>query len=127
MGNDELVRAVLAAWERRDTAFILDHFTEDAVYHAVPLEPVVGATALQEWVRSFEAVPPGRLEVRHQVAHGDVVVNERTDRITIQGTTVTLPICSVFEIEGGRIRSWREYFDLSALQQELRAGADHRP
>ena len=28
---DQLVRAVLSAWERRDTGFIVDHFTDDAV------------------------------------------------------------------------------------------------
>jgi limonene-1,2-epoxide hydrolase len=24
---------------------------------------------------------------------------------------VTLPICAVFEVEDGRIKAWREYFD----------------
>ena len=39
-------------------------------------------------------------------------MNERTDYITINGVPVTLPICGVFEIENGRIKAWREYFDL---------------
>ena len=120
--NNELVRAVLSAWERRDTAFILDHFTDDAVYHAMPLRPIVGKAALEPWVRSFEQVPPGRLEIHHQVATGDVVMNERTDRITVDGTEVTLAICAVFEVDGGRVRAWREYFDLAGLQSALRAG-----
>jgi limonene-1,2-epoxide hydrolase len=120
--NDELVRAVLSAWERRDTGFILDHFTEDAVYHAVPLRPIEGRAALEPWVKSFEAVPPGKLEIRHQVANGDVVMNERIDRITIEGTVVELPICAVFEIDDGRIKAWREYFDLAGLRSSLRTG-----
>ena len=111
--NDALVRDFLAAWERRDTAFILDCMTEDAVYHAMPLTPIVGKDALAAWVRKFEAVPPGRLEVRHQLASGDAVMNERTDSITLNGKPVTLPICAVFEVERGRIRAWREYFDLA--------------
>ena len=111
--NDALVRDFLAAWERRDTAFILDRMTEDAVYHAMPLTPIVGKDALAAWVRKFESVPPGRLEVRHQVASGDVVMNERTDSVTLNGKRVTLPICAVFEMQGGRIRAWREYFDLA--------------
>ncbi len=111
--NDALVRDFVAAWERRDTDFILDCFTEDAVYHSVPLSPIVGKDAITAWVRGFEGVAPGRLEVRHQVASGNVVMNERTDFITLNGRPVTLPICGVFEMAGGRIRAWREYFDLA--------------
>jgi len=118
--NGQLVRDMLSAWERRDSRFILEHFTEDAVYHAVPLRPIVGKAALTPWVKGFEDVAPGRLEVRHQVAVLDVVMNERTDHITIQGTEVSLPICAVFEIEDGRIRAWREYFDLAGLRASLR-------
>ena len=117
--NDELVRRLLAAWEQRDTRFILEHLADDAVYHAVPLRPIVGRAALEPWVKSFEDVPPGRLEIRCQVASGNVVMNERVDRITIEGTEVTLPICAVFEIEGDRITAWREYFDLAGLQAAL--------
>ena len=111
--NDAFVRNFMAAWERRDTAFILDCFTEDAVYHSVPLTPIVGKAAIEEWVRGFEAVPAGRIEVRNQVASGSVVMNERIDYITLNGKPVTLPICGVFEMDGGRIRAWREYFDLA--------------
>jgi limonene-1,2-epoxide hydrolase len=103
----------MRAWERRDADFIVDCFTEDAVYHSVPLSPIVGRPAIAEWVRGFAAVPPGRLEVHHQVASETVVMNERTDSITLNGQPVVLPICGVFEIEHGRIRAWREYFDLA--------------
>ncbi len=111
--NDALVRDFLAAWERRDTAFILERFSEDAVYHAMPLRPIVGKAALGEWVRGFEDVPPGHLEIRHQAASADVVMNERSDAVTLNGKPVTLPICAVFEVDRGRIRAWREYFDLA--------------
>lgn len=111
----------MAAWERRDTAFILDSFTEDAVYHSVPLTPIVGKAAIEEWVRGFEAVPAGRIEVRNQLASGSVVMNERTDYITLNGKPVTLPICGVFEMDGGRIRAWREYFDLALAKAAYRS------
>ena len=110
--NDTLVRGFLAAWERRDTAHIVECFAEDGIYHSMPLAPIVGRDAIQEWVTAFEDVPPGRLHVHHQVASGDTVMNERTDSITLNGKRVTLPICGVFEIRDGRIKEWREYFDL---------------
>jgi len=111
--NDQLVREFIAAWEQRDSDFIIGCFTEDAVYHSMPLSPIVGKEAIAAWVRGFENIQPGRLEVHHQIATGDVVMNERTDRIVLNGHPVTLPITGVFEIHEGRIRAWREYFDLA--------------
>jgi len=110
--NDTLIRDFLGAWERRDTEHIVDQFTDDGVYHSIPLAPIVGKQAIREFVAGFADVPPGRLVSHHQIASGDVVMNERTDHITINGSPVTLPICGVFEIENGRIKAWREYFDL---------------
>ena len=103
----------MRAWQERDSEFIADCFTDDAVYHAVPLAPITGKDAVVEWVRGFEDTPPGRLEVHVQVASKTVVMNERTDRITLNGRPVVLPICAVFEIDHGRICAWREYFDLA--------------
>ncbi len=111
--NDELVREFIAAWERRDSDFIIGCFTEDAVYHSMPLSPIEGKAAIADWVRSFEGKKPGRLEVLHQIATADVVMNERTDRIELNGHPVTLPITGVFEMRAGKICAWREYFDLT--------------
>jgi limonene-1,2-epoxide hydrolase len=110
--NDAMVREFIAAWERRDTEFIVDHFTDDGVYHSVPLTPIVGKQAIRDFVEGFVGKPPGRLVIRHQVASDTVVMNERTDYITLNGQPVVLPISGVFEIEHGRIKAWREYFDL---------------
>jgi limonene-1,2-epoxide hydrolase len=118
--NDTMIREFLAAWERRDTEHIVDAFTDDGVYHSVPLTPIVGKAAIREFVAGFTDVPPGRLEIHHQVAVGDIVMNERTDYITLNGAPVVLPICGVFEIEDGRIKAWREYFDLSPVKAAYR-------
>jgi limonene-1,2-epoxide hydrolase len=119
--NDALIRDFISAWERRDSAFILNALSDDAVYHAMPLTPIVGKEALRAWVEHFEDIPPGRLEVRHQVAGGSVVINERTDTITLNGKQVTLPICAVFELADGKITAWREYFDLGPAKAAFSA------
>jgi len=121
-GNDRFVRDFLRAWERRDAVFIVDCFTEDAVYHSVPLSPIVGRAAIAEWVHGFDGVPTGRLEVHGQVATESVVMNERTDAITLNGKPVVLPICGVFEMHDGRIRAWREYFDLAPARAAFADG-----
>jgi limonene-1,2-epoxide hydrolase len=110
--NDAMIREFLTAWERRDTEHIVDCFTDDGIYHSIPLTPIAGRAAIREFVSKFVDVPPGRLVVRNQIATDTIVMNERTDHITLNGRPVTLPICGIFEIEGGRIKAWREYFDL---------------
>lgn len=120
--DDAMVREFLAAWERRDTDHIVGAFADDAVYHSVPLTPIVGKDAIRAWMAGFEGVAPGRLEVRNQVAARGVVMNERTDHITLNGTPVSLPICGVFEIEGGKIKAWREYFDLAPARAAYERG-----
>lgn len=121
--NGTLIREFIAAWERRDTDHIVHAFTEDAIYHSVPLTPIVGKPAIREFVKSFEGKPPGRLEIRNQVAGDDVVMHERTDYLTMNGRPVTLPIMGVFEIEDGRIKAWREYFDLGPVRAAYDEGA----
>ncbi len=120
--NDELVRRFMTAWERRDLDFIIECLSEDAVYHSIPLTPIVGKEAVVAWVRGFAGKPPGRLEVHHQVAASNVVMNERTDVIVLNGRTVTLPICAVFEMRAGQIRAWREYFDLAPAAAAYQEG-----
>ena len=109
--NDRMVREFLAAWERRDTEHIMSCWSDDGVYHAISIPPIVGRAAFREFVTRFERVPGGRLEIRRQVASDDVVMNERTDRITFRGKQLVVPICAVFEIREERIAAWREYFD----------------
>ncbi len=121
--NDRMVREFLAAWERRDTAHILSRWTDDGVYHAMPMAPIVGRDALRAFVESFEGVPGGRLEIHHQVASDDVVMNERTDHITFGGRPLVVPICAVFDIRDGRIAAWREYFDLALFAAPDEAGS----
>jgi limonene-1,2-epoxide hydrolase len=111
--NDAIVREFLRAWERRDADLIVEHLTEDAVYHAMPLTPIAGKPAIRAFLARRADVPSPRIVVHHQVASGDVVMNERTDHVVLNGRPVRLPICGVFEFEQGRIKAWREYLDLS--------------
>jgi limonene-1,2-epoxide hydrolase len=115
--NDDLVRRFIAAWERRDSDFIVECFTDDGIYHATPLDPIVGKAAIRKFVTSFEGKPPGRLQIRSQIAAETVVLQERTDYLTMNGRSVVLPIMGAFEIAAdGRIAAWREYFDLGPVR-----------
>ena len=55
----------------------------------------------------------------HQAEAGNLVMNERIDYLTIGGKTVALPVAGVFEIENGKIKAWRDYFDAVTVNQAL--------
>jgi limonene-1,2-epoxide hydrolase len=40
-------------------------------------------------------------------------MNERTDHIQMGDNAVSLPVVGVFEVSGGKIKAWRDYFDMA--------------
>ena len=75
------------------------------------MEPLVGKKAIREFLAQPASMPPLRIEVHRQVVSGDLVLNGRTDTMTIDGREIVLPISGVFEIHDGHIKAWREFFD----------------
>ena len=96
------------------------YFTDDAVYHNIPMAPVVGKAAIMATVGGWKAMmlSQGR-EVKHQLAAGDVVMNERIDRFKAGDKLVELPVVGVFELRDGKISAWRDYFDLAQFRSEM--------
>ena len=117
--NDIMIRDFLAAWEDGDADRVASYFTDDAVYHNIPMKPVVGKTAIRETIREFlsqsTSRPAMRIQIHHQIVSGDLVMNERTDYFTVNGREIVLPVCGVFEIHDGLIKTWRECFDMAPV------------
>jgi len=108
----QVIDRFVAAWERSDVDELMDYFTEDAVWHPMPTTPAVGKAAIRELVSAWLTTAPQGV-VHRQVADGNLVMQERTDRCSFGGREVVSAVAAVFELEGGRIAAWREYFDMS--------------
>ena len=109
---DELVTTFCAAWERMDADELAGYFTVDGVYHNIPMAPAEGRDAIHGLLTGMKSMISSiRFEVHRQVAQGNVVMNERTDHLVMGDKTIALPVVGVFEIEGDKIRAWRDYFD----------------
>jgi limonene-1,2-epoxide hydrolase len=119
--NGTVIRRFIDAWSRLDAAELAAYFCEDGTYHNVPLPPVVGRANIEETIRAFTASwTTTRWEIRHLLASGNVVVAERIDRTRCIGDrSVDLPIVGVFELEQGKIKVWRDYFDLGTYLQAV--------
>ena len=113
--NEDLVRSFCTAWSRRDIEELVGFFTEDAVYHNMPMAPVTGHDGIRAVMQFFV---PGADEIEFDVlalaSAGDLVLTERVDRFVMGGKKVELPVAGVFEIRDGKIAAWRDYFDMAA-------------
>jgi limonene-1,2-epoxide hydrolase len=111
--NEDLIQRFCDAWSRRDVDELLRFFTEDAVYHNIPIEPASGHEAIRNMLQLFVSeVQKISFEVRNLASAGDVVFTERVDRFEMGERIVELPVAGVFEIRDGKIASWRDYFDM---------------
>ena len=118
--NEGVVRRFVEAWSRLDPVELAAYFTEDGTYHNMPLAPISGRAHIEAMIRNFTASwTDTRWEILTLVSAGNVVVAERIDRTRAGDRSVELPIVGVFELEQGRIKTWRDYFDLGTYAQAL--------
>ena len=111
---EALVQEFCDAWAEGDHDKVVAFFTEDGVYHNIPMAAAEGREAVHAMLVGMKSMISSiRFEVHHQVANGGVVMNERTDHLEMGGKTIALPVVGVFEIVDGKIRAWRDYFDMA--------------
>lgn len=116
----ELVRQFCDAWSAGDLDAIVGYFTDDAVYHNIPIDPVTGKDAIKATIAGFTAgVDKIEFRVHHIVADGNVVMTERTDVFVTPAKSIELPVMGTFEVAGDKIAAWRDYFDMNQFMSQL--------
>lgn len=121
--NETIIREFLAAWSRLDADKLVSYFTDDGIYHNMPIAPVQGQAALKAFISNFlRDWTETEWDVRVLISSGDTVVAERIDRTQIGERAVDLPCCGVFEMENGKIKVWRDYFDMATYTREITGG-----
>jgi limonene-1,2-epoxide hydrolase len=117
--NIALVQRFCNAFARRDVDEILGYFAEDAVYHNMPMPAMTGKSAIRSVLEMFLGPATfAEFEVLNISASGDVVLTERIDRFEVGGKKIELPVMGTFEIAGGKIAAWRDYFDMAAWTRQ---------
>jgi limonene-1,2-epoxide hydrolase len=115
MSPEDVVRDFCEAWSRRSVDELLNFFTDDAVYHNMPIDAVQGKDGIRNMLNVF--VPGAQtitFEVVHIASSGNVVHTERVDTFEMGEKAVVLPVAGVFELREGKIAAWRDYFDMGA-------------
>ncbi len=120
--NEEIVRNFIVAWSRLDADEIVAFFTPDGIYHNMMNKPVSGHDNLRKFIGGFiKDWTETNWDVLNIVSQGDIVMAERLDRTRLGAKSVDLPCCGVFELADGKIRIWRDYFDLATYTRAIAA------
>jgi limonene-1,2-epoxide hydrolase len=121
----EVVRRFCAAWaDNIGAADLAAFFTEDAIYHNIPMAPVTGREAIANNIAKF--IRPGapgieaiQFRVIHIAATGPVVMTERVDVFQMPNKSFELPVMGTFEVRDGKITAWRDYFDMNQFTTRM--------
>ncbi|HEY6418350.1 MAG TPA: limonene-1,2-epoxide hydrolase family protein [Candidatus Binataceae bacterium] len=119
--SEKVVSNFISAWPRRDLDELMAFFADDAVYHNIPMPPAKGKDAIRAVINSFLPMAKAvEFKVLKSAAAGDTVFNERVDIFDLGGgKKIELPVAGVFEIRGGKIAAWRDYFDLAMYTKQM--------
>jgi limonene-1,2-epoxide hydrolase len=116
----DVVREFCDSWAKGDLDTLMEFFTDDAVYHNIPVAPVSGKEAIRQTIAGFTAgVDSVEFRVLHMVADGSVVLTERVDAFVTPTVTIELPVMGTFEVVDSKIAAWRDYFDLNQFMSQL--------
>ena len=121
--NTDLVDRFVAAWKKLDVDEIMGFFSDDAVYTNIPIDPPSeGKEAIRKTIEGFVGMATAIDFVVHRTAENPaagVVMNERTDRFRLGDRWIEARVMGVFELRGGKITAWRDYFDLAEFQSQM--------
>ena len=90
----QTVTALIRACESRDLDAVCALVTDDIEYDNVPIGAVHGPEGVRAVLSGGVTAAASEIEwvVHRQVADGDTVMNERTDRFLVEGRWVEIPI-----------------------------------
>jgi limonene-1,2-epoxide hydrolase len=124
-----VVERMIDAWNTRNWPLVAALFTEDGVLHSMMIEPVVGRKAIDARISAMGAgISQITLNIKNIGRVGDVVFVERVDSFTYNGHKGQVPVVGVLEVEGDKIKVWREYYDRAELVAAMGLKEDfHKP
>lgn len=118
--NVDTIRSFCAAWSRLDADELAGYFTDDGTYHNMPAQPVTGRDNVRAFIAGFLATwQETDWEILNIMGEGNIVIAERLDKTRTTQGNVDLPCVGVFELADGKIKLWRDYFDLNTFLSAL--------
>ena len=119
MSNTQIVMDFIQAWNDMDWDAVEGAFAEDVFYHNIPMEPIEGRVAAGAFARSMNPQSVN-WEVLNIAENGATVLTERVDNFVLaDGKTLSIQVMGTMIIEQGKIKVWRDYFDLASFTAQV--------
>jgi limonene-1,2-epoxide hydrolase len=116
----DVVQAFLRALEDQDLDRASAYLAEDVVYQNVPLPADHGKAAVLRTLKSFERfVSSFEVRMKNIAERDGVVLTERVDILRGKFVFLDIWVCGTFEVKGGKITLWRDYFDVAEATLKL--------
>lgn len=88
-----------------------------------PIGTVHGPAGIRAMLEPFfSPTLENEFRILREAATGPVVMLERLDRHRLADKWVELPVTGVFEVHGGLITYWRDYFDAATILSQWPEG-----
>ncbi len=119
--REAIIRDFVDAFNANDLERIMAFFEPEAIYHNIPIEPVQGVEAIRGVIQGFLGLATKVDWTIHNLAEtaGGTILTERTDRFFIGEQWVALPVMGAFDVADGKIKAWRDYFDMQQFRSQL--------
>ena len=121
MRAGDVVAQLIKANEDRDIDALCAVLTDDVEYENVGMGVCHGPDEVRALLGPFFAgAERVAWDVLAQLEHDGTVMNERVDHFYLPGgKQVDVRVAGYFEVVGGKVRRWRDYFDTGALLSAL--------
>ena len=117
----DVVKDMQNAWETLDWDKVTSLFSDDGSLVIVPARHTY--TGHQQIRSHLDQVASGIEELSFDIVHldavGNVVTFERADVFVYNGKSARVPVVGILEIEAGKVKTWREYFDGYTMQKAM--------
>ena len=118
--NVQAVMTMLEKWHALDLDGAVNMFTEDGAFHSMMREPYKGREVLREFMgKLFGGMSELTLDVRSEGVSGNTVILERFDTWVFNGKYGEIAVVGVYDVENGKIKEWREYYDYGVLMEQM--------
>ena len=117
---------LLSSLQAQDFDGVAATLDDNLVYQNVGFPTIRGRARAMKLFRGMEGRLGSRVKTHRIAVNGSTVLTERTDALVIGPVRLQFWVCGVFEVSGGRITLWRDYFDMWDMAKALARGCSER-
>jgi len=110
--NARTVETFLYAAQDEDFDTAESVLADNIEWQNVGFPTIRGRDRIVKLLRHGEGRMGFEVKIHRIAAEGNAVLTERTDALILGPLRIQFWVCGVFEVHGGRITLWRDYFDM---------------